>query len=325
MSIEAINWALRQAPSVPAEPGKPAPASCRAVLIGLANHADPEGRNAFPSAATLVEYTDLAERTVRACLDRLHETGLIRPSDPRIVAAHIARADRRPQGWDLALERHRGTTPKPGNGVQQPHPAPSNEVHSPHPVEQHEVQPTHPAKANGVQSTTERGAAAAPEPSKNQNYSPTSVVATRAPAHTRARPDLTQLAANALRADTHALIRAWRATHTPPYRSDTYTAVAKHADELLAQGADPTALAAALQAWDRRADARPGLLPWLYDDALKQLRAARAPAASPPPAREKPATGRGAKGRAWLELAAAMEAEAANQGPFRIIDGGRTA
>jgi hypothetical protein len=73
------------------------------VLVGLANHAGPDGTGAFPSVATLVRYTGLSERTVRTCLDRLAAEGIIPPCDPDIVAARIKRADRRPQGWDLNL------------------------------------------------------------------------------------------------------------------------------------------------------------------------------------------------------------------------------
>jgi hypothetical protein len=73
------------------------------VLVGLANHAGPDGTAAFPSVATLVRYTELSERTVRTCLDRLAAGGIISPCDPDILAARIRRADRRPQGWDLNL------------------------------------------------------------------------------------------------------------------------------------------------------------------------------------------------------------------------------
>jgi hypothetical protein len=72
-------------------------------LVGLANHAGPDGIGAFPAVATLVRYTGLSERTVRTCLDRLQAEGIITPCDPDIVAARIKRADRRPQGWDLDL------------------------------------------------------------------------------------------------------------------------------------------------------------------------------------------------------------------------------
>jgi hypothetical protein len=102
MSVEAISWALNLAP-VPADRGGQPSSPCKFVLVGLANHAGPDGTGAFPSVATLVRYTGLSERTVRTCLDRLAAEGIISPCDPDIVAARIKRADRRPQGWDLNL------------------------------------------------------------------------------------------------------------------------------------------------------------------------------------------------------------------------------
>ena len=102
MSVEAISWALNLAP-VPAGRGGQPSSACKFVLVGLANHAGPDGMGAFPSVATLVRYTGLSERTVRTCLDRLEAEGIISPCDPDIVAARIKRADRRPQGWDLNL------------------------------------------------------------------------------------------------------------------------------------------------------------------------------------------------------------------------------
>jgi hypothetical protein len=49
MTIEAIAWALNTAP-IPT--GRNA-STLAFVLVGLANHADPGGSNAFPAAATL--------------------------------------------------------------------------------------------------------------------------------------------------------------------------------------------------------------------------------------------------------------------------------
>src|SRR6266516_3738898 len=107
MSVEAISWALNLAP-VPADRGGQPSSACKFVLVGLADHAGPDGTVAFPSVATLVRYTGLSERTVPTRLDRLQAEGIISPCDPDIVAARIKRADRRPQGWDLnlSLVRH---------------------------------------------------------------------------------------------------------------------------------------------------------------------------------------------------------------------------
>jgi pyocin large subunit-like protein len=96
MSVEAISWALNLAPVPAGRSGQPSRA-CKFVLVGLANHAGPDGTGAFPSVATLVRYTGLVERTVRTCLDQLAAAGIIVPCDPGIVAARIKRADRRPQ------------------------------------------------------------------------------------------------------------------------------------------------------------------------------------------------------------------------------------
>lgn len=103
MSVEAISWALNLAP-VPSDRNGPS-SGCKFVLVGLANHAGPDGTGAFPSVRTLMRYTGLSERTVRACLGRLEASGIISPCDPAIVAARIKRADQRPQGWhpDLAM------------------------------------------------------------------------------------------------------------------------------------------------------------------------------------------------------------------------------
>jgi hypothetical protein len=53
MSVEAISWALNLAP-VPADRGGQPSRACKFVLVGLANHAGPDGTGAFPSVATLV-------------------------------------------------------------------------------------------------------------------------------------------------------------------------------------------------------------------------------------------------------------------------------
>jgi hypothetical protein len=102
-------WAMNLAP-IPLDEGGKAPkpsTACAFVLVGLANHADHDGTDAFPSVRTLCRYTRLSERTVRTCLDRLQAEGVIRPNNPDLVAAKIRRGDRRPQGWHLAMDRMR--------------------------------------------------------------------------------------------------------------------------------------------------------------------------------------------------------------------------
>lgn len=102
MSVEAITWALNLAPVPLDKNGKPNTA-CAAVLFGLANHAGPDGTAAHPSARTLARYSRLSVRHVRTALDRLEAAGIIQAGDPAVLAAHIRRADRRTQIWDLNI------------------------------------------------------------------------------------------------------------------------------------------------------------------------------------------------------------------------------
>jgi hypothetical protein len=90
MSVEAVTWALSDAPDVPPQ--------CLAVLIGLANHAHPDGRGAYPSQETLAHYARKSVRSVRTDLAELERLGLIR---------RALRSGRRVVVWDLAIERRR--------------------------------------------------------------------------------------------------------------------------------------------------------------------------------------------------------------------------
>lgn len=95
------------------------------------------------------------------------------------------------------------------------------------------------------------------------------------PAPTRPKQRLTaeELAATAQRPTAFVIVSQWRATHEPPYHRGTYDTIAQHVDALLANGADLDAIREALRMWDERGDAKPGLLPHLYDDALHMRRA----------------------------------------------------
>lgn len=95
MSMQAMVWALEHAPDVPAQ--------ALGVLMGLANHADEQGRGAYAGQELLAEYARKSDRQARTDLTRLEEAGLIRRGDQSLVA-HL-RADKRPVVWNLALER----------------------------------------------------------------------------------------------------------------------------------------------------------------------------------------------------------------------------
>jgi hypothetical protein len=203
VSVEAISRALSLAP-VPADRGGQPSSPCKFVLVGLANHAGPDGTNAFLSVATLVRYTGLSERTVRTCLDRLEDAGIIqawtRTSSPPGLACRPA-----PEGLgpDLSLIRADLTDTEvavlgrqfPGTGAraaaaacpdtreapdggQSPHPASAVD----NPADR--VQLLHPASGTGcnqrtdeVQPVQSRGATAAPEPSKEPYLEPPAAAA----------------------------------------------------------------------------------------------------------------------------------------------------
>ncbi|MFI9598874.1 helix-turn-helix domain-containing protein [Streptomyces sp. NPDC052043] len=95
MSTEAMDWALEDAP--------PMPAQLVATLAGLARHADKKGRGAYPSVARLAAYACKAERSVQRDLKQLRELELIRLGD-QSKAAHLPEG-KRPEVYDLAVER----------------------------------------------------------------------------------------------------------------------------------------------------------------------------------------------------------------------------
>jgi len=69
VSIEAMVWALEKQGLEPVD---------KLTLLGIANHADRYGENAWPSIRTLALYAGRSEMTVRRSLRRLSDLGLIR-------------------------------------------------------------------------------------------------------------------------------------------------------------------------------------------------------------------------------------------------------
>jgi hypothetical protein len=132
-------------------------------------------------------------------------------------------------------------------------------------------------------------------------------------ARTRGTTTPAELAATAVRPDAYRLVSAWRTETGVAYRPATVRALAKHADGILRDGGDPLAVRAALDAWHRRPDARPGLLPHLYDDAVKaRHHAGRTPASGLSP--------RDAKAAGWFALAAEFAAEDADTTTTTVVD-----
>lgn len=93
MSFEALLWATNDAPI--------ADVNEFAVLAMLAEKADPDGCNAFPSRTTMALRTHIDPKTVLRTLQRLESRGLITKGDQE--AAAYLRADRRPVVYDLMI------------------------------------------------------------------------------------------------------------------------------------------------------------------------------------------------------------------------------
>lgn len=121
MSIEAMTWVLNDAPiPSPTPAGMPSATALSMVLLGLANHADRDGEDAFPSVSTLARYSRISERQVQRCLSAALELGLIELGDQRIVEAKIERADQRPTCYNLVIHRGDKVSPrKKGSQVKR--------------------------------------------------------------------------------------------------------------------------------------------------------------------------------------------------------------
>ena len=185
MSVEAISWALNLAPVPVDSRGQPSSA-CKFVLVGLANHAGPDGTGAFHPGPLYRPFRANGPKLPGPTRSRGHHS----PCDPAIVAARIKRADQRPQGWDLSPSRVRADfgeaepTCRPSarqalltgrlrrahqvhqDGMQAQQPAADPADHCAVGVQQ-----LHPATrtgcnqhGDGVQSAQPRGAAVAAEP-----------------------------------------------------------------------------------------------------------------------------------------------------------------
>lgn len=93
MSFDALLWATNDAPIRNVNEF--------AVMVVLAEKADPDGCNAFPSRLTMASRTHIDQKTVLRTLKELKARGLICEGDQN-VAAYI-RADKRPRVYDLMI------------------------------------------------------------------------------------------------------------------------------------------------------------------------------------------------------------------------------
>ncbi len=113
MSIEAISWALNLAP-IPTN--RRDASSLAIVLVGLANHADPDGRNAFPAVATLVATPGYPNAPSATPSTRWKNSG----SSPRPTRPSSPPTSNAPTAAPTA-----GTSPSPPTPLRHRHPPPA--------------------------------------------------------------------------------------------------------------------------------------------------------------------------------------------------------
>lgn len=293
MSVQAVRWAAEQ------QAGAPMP---KLVLYVLAEHANRDGY-ATTSLGTLVRETEASRRTVLRALDTL--------ADCRLIARTRRR---RGTGADTSNE-YRLMLHQADEGVTA---APPLEGHSDTPECQNGTLPVSERHSRSVGVTPHAGVKATPqgEPElPNRTTEPSSVARPRP----RGTTTPAELSATAVRPDAYRLVSTWREQIGAPYRPAIIRALAKHADGILRDGGALEPLRAALDEWNSRPDARPGLLPHLYDDAVKAVHLAKQPAGRS----ATPRSARGDKVRGWLALAEQPVDQPATS-VTQLVEGGRS-
>lgn len=99
------------------------------ILVGIASHADREGRNAWPTLETLATYASSSVRTVQRLLPKLAKEGhLVIRKNRGGGMEH--RVDRRPNLYEIVMhEVTASVTPDPTDGVTSSrHPVDASEV-----------------------------------------------------------------------------------------------------------------------------------------------------------------------------------------------------
>jgi Helix-turn-helix domain len=118
VSIEATRWVLKDV-RIPESVDVRQRPHLRFLLLCLADHAGVDGRNAFPSLATLGDYTEMSRSTIIRGLDALEELGLIRVGSQAVVQAYTGRGDRIPKSYDLIMDDGVSYGGSSSNGVSQ--------------------------------------------------------------------------------------------------------------------------------------------------------------------------------------------------------------
>lgn len=99
MSWEVLAWSMKKGRDYQLQP------TTRHVMLTLANYADPEGNDIYPSLSRLELDTGLSERTIRRQIQHLMACRLLDYGDQRVVEQNPRiRPDQRPKVYRFILE-----------------------------------------------------------------------------------------------------------------------------------------------------------------------------------------------------------------------------
>lgn len=93
MSIKVMTWVWAHSP---------AQGTDRLILLAIADSADDDGGNAWPSEATLADKAKVSERTVRRSIRSLEEMGVL-TVEPHAGGLPETRPDRRPNRYKVHM------------------------------------------------------------------------------------------------------------------------------------------------------------------------------------------------------------------------------
>jgi hypothetical protein len=94
MSVAATSWVWRQGPDIAGND--------RLVLLAIADAADTDGANAWPSIDTLADMAGISTRTVRRCIQHLVELGAL-GYEKNAGGPEGSRGDRRPNRYTVRM------------------------------------------------------------------------------------------------------------------------------------------------------------------------------------------------------------------------------
>jgi DNA-binding transcriptional ArsR family regulator len=114
----------------------PASGTGKLILLGIANHADENGENAWPSVRTLARYASVSERSAQYALRKLEDAGMIVVHRQAGGTQHTP-SDRRPNLYSVVMAGVQHASPRPPSGVQPASPRGATSF-------VHGVQPTAP-------------------------------------------------------------------------------------------------------------------------------------------------------------------------------------